>query len=266
MNHKEIKQAFETFYLANKIDFDERRHEYKLDGVICAGISSISEYRPKNWMPAWGANMAVGYIQKKILEAETGTVLDNLSQWIEEARKAYARKSKDSLGIGSKVHDWLENHIKGTDLPITEDIKHPVEQFLKFEKKHKVKWICVEKIVCSPEHLVAGRLDSLAFVDGKLSLIDFKTSSHIDEGYFLQTAGYAMCLEDMGIPVEQRIILRLPKDGDDFEAVLVETDYELDKKAFLNLRYAWQWANYIDSKFKERPKGSKFKELKLTKI
>lgn len=167
-----------------------------------------------------------------------------------------------------KYSELTEEEKKKWGYPeITDDIAHPVEEFIKFEAKHAIKWVCVEKIVGSVEHYVAGRLDSLAFIDEKLSLVDFKTSSHIDEGYILQTAGYKLCLDEMGIPVEQRIILRIPKvKEDNFEAVLVNTDYQEDKEAFLSLRRAWKWANYISTKFMEKPESSNYKQLKLVKI
>ncbi len=152
---------------------------------------------------------------------------------------------------------------------ITSDIENPAKQFIDFYEKHEVNFICTEKIVAHSEHLVAGRLDSLAFVDGKLSLVDLKTSSRISESYIIQVAGYAMCLEYMGIPVERRIILRLPKiKGEKFEAIEVDTPLAADTKAFLAQRYAYEWANMIDCKYTETINHGKFKEkkLKLKKI
>ena len=154
------------------------------------------------------------------------------------------------MDVGTRAHDVCEKIIKSQPYEITEDIQNPVKQFWEFEKRHEVKWICTEKIVVNREHLVAGRLDSLAFVDGALSLVDLKTSSRVSESYYLQTAGYALCLQDMGIPVERRIILRLPKIKDEeFEAVEVDTPLAADTKAFLAQRYAYEWANMIDCKY-----------------
>lgn len=268
MTHEEIKKAFEFFYLSNDLTFDKKKHQYKLGGVTCAGISSISEYRPKDYLKFWAAKMVVEYLKDKQKEIKKMSV-GQYTELLLEAKKQHTQRSKGALQIGTDTHDWMESYIKGKTKPITKDIEHPVNEFLDFERKHKVRWVCVEKIVCSPTHLVAGRLDSLAFVDDRLSLLDFKTSNQIDEGYFLQTGGYQMCLDEMGIPVEQRIILRLPKTKEDhFEAVLVNTDYEKDKEAFLHLRYAWQWDNYIDCNFKEEvvEKGYKVRKLKLLKI
>ena len=267
---EEIRKTISAFTEAYPITFDGRRHKYRLEGKACAGVSSISDYRPIPWLKFWSAKMVIEFLSDKLPIVRGKDYTEK--EWQEllaEAKKQHTQRSKNALDIGTKVHDWIEQHIKGKDLKITAEIKNPIQEFLKFEKEHKVAWILSEQIVSSFQHKVAGRVDSLAEVNGKITVVDLKTSSHIDEGYFLQTAGYQMCLEEMGVKVEQRIILRLPKtEGDKFEAVLVETDYEMDKKAFLNLRYAWQWANYVDSQFKEEVivNGYKQKQLRLKKI
>jgi CRISPR/Cas system-associated exonuclease Cas4 (RecB family) len=263
-----INKKLDYFYASNNITFDGRKHQYKLDGITCAGVSTISDYRPKDYLKFWSAKMVVEFLADK-QEIIKKLNKKEYSDLLYEAKNQHAKKSKEATDIGEKAHNWIESYIKGKRLPITRDIENPVNEFLKFEKVHKVEWIAVEKIVCSSTYLVAGRLDALAIVDGKLSLVDLKTSSQIEEGYFLQTAGYQLCLEEMGVKVNQRIILRLPKKrGDEFEPVLVDTEYEEDKKAFLNLRYAWQWACAIDVKHKEDAivKGYKTRRLKLKKL
>jgi len=60
---------------------------------------------------------------------------------------------------------------------------------------------------------VAGRVDCIAEYDGKLSIIDFKTSSKLKEenwikGYFMQCSAYAVMYEERtGIPVSQIVIM-----------------------------------------------------------
>jgi len=265
MTKEQINNQLEAFYLSNKIEYNEGKHTYKLDGITCAGVSTISEYMPKPYLVMWSAKMVSEFLKDK-LDTIKGMSQNQFEDLLLEAKKQHSVKSKNALDIGTRVHDWIENYIKTGEMwKIEEDMKNGVEEFLKFEKKHKVEWLAVEKIVCSPEHLVAGRIDSLSMVDGVLSLVDFKTSSQISESYYLQTQGYSMCLREMGIDIEQRIILRLPKKiGDNFQAVLVDTDPEKDEKAFLNQRYAREWANYIDCNFKE--KVGYYKQLKLKEL
>jgi genome maintenance exonuclease 1 len=60
---------------------------------------------------------------------------------------------------------------------------------------------------------MAGRVDCIAEFDGKLSVIDFKTSkrakteAHIED-YFWQTTAYALMYEEMiGTPIDDIIII-----------------------------------------------------------
>ena len=263
MTHEKIKEAFDYFYASNNIAYDGRKHQYKLDGITCAGVSTIAEYRPAPFLKFWAAKMVVEHL------ADKQEIIKNLSpkeyqELLLEAKKMHKTKSDEALEIGTAAHQWVEKHIHGEDLPITKEIENCVLAFKEFEAKHKAQWVCTEKIVVNRPHLVAGRLDSLAFVDGALALVDLKTSSRVSESYFLQTAGYAMCLEDMGIKIDRRIILRLPKTKDEkFEAVEVDTPLEADTKAFLSQRYAYEWANMIDCKHTETINRGKFKEKKL---
>jgi len=268
MTHQKIKEAFDLFYATHHIAYDRHKHKYTLDGITCAGCSTISEFRPKDFLTFWAAKEVVKYLADKQEIIKTMTAQEYQSLLL-EAKSAFRRKSQDALDVGTQAHDVCEKIIKDEPYEITPEIKNCVEQFQDFQAKHKVNWICTEKIVCSPTHLVAGRLDGLAFVDGALSLVDLKTSGQISESYIIQVAGYQMCLAEMGIPIEQRIILRLPKVKDEeFEAVLVDTPAEKDIKAFLSQRYAYEWSNYIDCSHTETINRGKFKEkkLKLTKL
>jgi len=263
MTTKNIIDQLDYFYEANDLAFDEEKHEYKLGGVTCAGISSVADYRPMPFLKFWAAKQVVEFLKDKQGAIAKCTPAEYEALLV-EAKNQHAKRTKDALSIGERVHEWTDNHQRGTDLPITDDIRHPVEQYLEFEKKHNVQWLAGEKMVCSKTHLVAGRTDDIAIVNGKLSVIDKKTSNRIAESYFLQTAGYMMALLEMGIPIEQRIILRLPKTTDDkFQAALVTTPYENDIEAFLHLRYAREWDNYVSCKFKEKIKVGKYVEERL---
>ena len=264
---EKILKDLNYWYISNDIVFDKGKHQYKLGGVTCAGVSTISEFRPAPYLIGWAAKMVVEHLKDKqgIIKDCTPKEYDAL---LDEAKKLYRTKSKEATDIGERAHKWIEDHIGGVYYKTTADIENPVKQFLDFESKHKVDWIATEKIVCSRTHLVAGRLDALAMVDGILSLVDLKTSNRISESYLLQTAGYAMCLAEMGIPVARRLILRLPKAIEDtFEAVECITPLKDDVDAFLGQRYAYAWSNMIDCKFTEEVEGKhKTKKLKLKKI
>lgn len=66
---------------------------------------------------------------------------------------------------------------------------------------------------------IAGRVDCIAEYDGKLSIIDFKTSNNnkdrgMIEDYFLQTTAYAIMWHELtGEPIEQLVILMTVEKG-----------------------------------------------------
>ena len=126
-----------------------------------------------------------------------------------------------------------------------EDHKDMLESFLKWEEEKKVSWIKSELVIASRKHKFAGTLDALALVDGELCLIDFKTSKRVSKSAFLQTAGYQICLEEMGIVPAKRLIVRLPKNGDNIEVVEVPTPIDFDKKTFIRLREVHRWNLYV---------------------
>ena len=72
----------------------------------------------------------------------------------------------------------------------------------------------------SHEFGIAGRVDCIAEFDGKLSVIDFKTSSKEKkeswiENYFVQETGYAKMYEERsGIKVDQIVTLVTCQTGD----------------------------------------------------
>ena len=78
---------------------------------------------------------------------------------------------------------------------------------------------------------MAGRVDCIAEYDGKLSIIDFKTSTterndEWNENYYIQASAYAEMFEEQtGTPIEQIVILVVTEDGAVQEFVKEKYDY-----------------------------------------
>jgi ATP-dependent exoDNAse (exonuclease V) beta subunit len=162
------------------------------------------------------------------------------------AKTAYLRKSDKAKDIGSIVHEMIHYHIRNEAYPVQQELvksedKEKIDasfnSYLEFEKAHEVVWLLTEEIIFCRTHYYAGCVDGLALVDGILTIVDFKTSGQISDEYFLQLSAYQQALtEQMGIIPEQRLIIRVPKDGGEVEAVLVPTDYKFDVEVFNHLR------------------------------
>jgi genome maintenance exonuclease 1 len=83
----------------------------------------------------------------------------------------------------------------------------------------------------SDKYKVAGRVDCIAEYDGKLSIIDFKTSSKErsdawNESYYIQASAYAEMFEERtGIAIDQICILVVTEDGIVQEFVKNKAEY-----------------------------------------
>jgi hypothetical protein len=108
-------------------------------------------------------------------------------------------------------------------------------------------------MMASRLHKFAGTPDVVVRVNGKLGILDFKTSAGIRKTNYLQTAGYQIIWEEIDVdhryPIEQRLILLLPKTGASFQIHEVPTPFERDKGTFLALRNTWQWMDDVKPLF-----------------
>jgi hypothetical protein len=132
-------------------------------------------------------------------------------------------------------------------MPEDENAKNAVEAFLNWEKENKVDWLFSEVVVGSKEHEFGGKIDAVAILNGRPTLIDFKTSNQISADYALQTMAYKIALKEMGFDCEQRMILRIPKTGGAFESLIIRTPDDLDARTFLALRQVQRWSSFVEN-------------------
>lgn len=181
--------------------------------------------------------------------------------FLKEAKGAFRRYTKGAADSGTLAHDYIENHICEKEQPKDlverikkdEKAKNSVKAFDKWEKEHRVEWLASELVVGSEVHEFGGKLDAIAYINGIPSLIDLKTSNQFSPEYALQTGAYLLALEEMGFKVLQRIILRIPKTGDNFETITLQNNLEdgnrldLDIKGFLALRELQKVDSYYNN-------------------
>lgn len=139
---------------------------------------------------------------------------DGIAKWRakvgdEEANKISSRASKR----GTSIHSLCEQYIKeGKAVP---DNIFDVEMFTALAPElDRIDNVHGLETQLFSHHLqVAGTVDCIGEYDGKLSIIDFKTSSKPKkkdwiEGYFMQTAAYAVMFEELtGIPINRLVII-----------------------------------------------------------
>ena len=126
----------------------------------------------------------------------------------EEANRVSARAARR----GTTIHSLCENYL------LNKEVKpglFDVETFDSIKSLlNRINNIhCLETQLFSDHLQVAGTVDCIAEFDGRVSVIDFKTSRRIKSredipGYFMQTSAYAVMFEELTrIPVDRLVII-----------------------------------------------------------
>ena len=148
----------------------------------------------------------------------------------EEANKISKRATTAGTTVHSMIEDYLNNELdigKYADKHLAKILFTQAKQML--ARINNIHF--QEAPLYSHEFAIAGRVDCIAEFDGKLSIIDFKTSSKEKkeewvEGYFVQETGYAKMYEERsGIKVEQIVTLITCQTGDTQVFVKNPADY-----------------------------------------
>ena len=159
----------------------------------------------------------------------------SIAEWRKRVGDAEANKiSRRATTAGTTVHSMIEDYLNN-ELDLEKYADKHLAKILFVQAKGMLSRInnihFQEAPLYSHEFAIAGRVDCIAEFDGKLSIIDFKTSSKEKkeewiEGYLVQETGYAKMYEERsGIKVEQIVTLITCQTGDTQVFVKNPDDY-----------------------------------------
>ena len=171
---------------------------YTIDGVNMPSVTSILGAIPERKVKIEGWRNAVG---------------EKMANYI----------SASATNRGKATHTLIENHLKNQDdksIGITAVTPIGLFRIMKPYLARIDNIHCIEEYLYSKDMGVAGQVDCVAEYKGKLSVIDFKTSTkQRDANYnyanFLQTSAYAKMYEELypNQKIEQTVILATCEDG-----------------------------------------------------
>jgi hypothetical protein len=168
----------------------------------------------------------------KILPNQLNT--GKIDELVRAAKSIYLKKSEAGMDLGTRVHAWIEAYYRhkilgGSLSPLVtdlaEDMKKPVEAFLKWDNEFQFQPIHIEHMVWSCGIALpggdaedekyrgyAGSYDGYGMTTRGITLKDVKVATgHWPEGV-LQLGGYSYAQAEMtGEIAEQHLILRLDK-------------------------------------------------------
>jgi len=175
------------------------------------------------------------------------TILDKTKP--AEAREALARWkaavgeqkaqqiTTEAASRGTRMHTYLENHIKGVALP--DSVSNPyAQQSLDMARKviaegfPKVNEVWGSEVPLYFPELYAGTTDCVGIHDGDESILDFKQTNKPKklewiEDYFLQLTAYALAHNEVhGTNIRKGVILMCSKDYEYQEFILKPEDFD----------------------------------------
>ena len=168
-----------------------------------------------------------------------------------------------ATGIGSIVHNGIEDYLQnGKELDfsiVPEEYKSGVynawsafKSWWSTIEKHDYKILMEEQTITCQYY--GGTLDLLIQIDGKIYLLDFKTSNHLSYKYFLQLAAYRRALfYEMNINIDGCILLQLSKRSKTYNEVILFMDDPIDAEymrrcdsMFMTLVYGYHQRQAIE--------------------
>lgn len=238
-------------YAGVTVKFDKTKHAFTVfdkkspEGRKIESVTGATGKLDKSGaLVGWAVKLFREFLYEKLREGVKIT-----EEVVFDGSRQHAIRKDKGADIGTQVHDWISLFIKGKKPAVPKDakIKNGVLAFLKWQNENKVRFLKSEEIIYSKKNDFAGIMDIEAKVNGKLAIIDIKTSSGLYNEMRYQTAGYQCAKEEMtGKKYDERWIIRLAKEdkkdykGDvkesagDFFAYRID-DYRKDLPAFLGL-------------------------------
>lgn len=205
------------------IAYYDKSHRYKIgeDSKSLAFVPSVSTILDKTLaknLSGWAERGAVDgmltlHRMGKLRELDATRALALLH---DHGLRYYQTRDK-AAQRGTDVHAVMEKLAEGV-VPKVGDYPQAqwgyVQALCNWWIKANPEVIHSELMVASLMYGYAGRMDLLAKVNGKLGVIDLKTSRGVRESHHYQTAGYRLAVEESGYGTpEFGAILRVGEDG-----------------------------------------------------
>ena len=162
----------------------------------------------------------------------SGRAKEGINAWRERVGEAAANKiMRAASSRGTAVHELAENYLNNEELKNQEVLPLFMFTQLKSELDNINNIVMQEGGLYSDKWGIAGRVDCIADYDGKLTVIDFKTSTKEKkeawiENYFIQCTAYCEMYEERyGQAIDQIAILIVCEDGTTQTFVKDKKDY-----------------------------------------
>lgn len=190
----------------------------------------------------WAKKEALALVESAMIKRLAGkdsarVVLNKswISDLLQEAKRRPDQIKDQAADLGTRAHAFIDEIIHGREpAEIPAEILGPVRAFKDWWKGSGIELVMGDTKVASRLHGYGGSLDALGRRNGKLIILDWKTSSGIYPEYALQVAAYAQAFEETyGAPCAGAVIVRFGKKLPIEFEVKELADLKLSLQAFL---------------------------------
>ena len=212
----------------------EQGHFYRVGEKTYPSVTGALQILKDPSLANWKLNTGMDYIRKQLLSLDTPTLLDLdevvLDIIINNAKNAPQEIFEEAGDIGTQIHDARQDYFQRwincqtrPEIITVGGIQDPrlisgMRALNKFCDDTGYIPVATELLLWSEKLGVAGTLDDLGIIDGKLVLCDLKSSNQFRDTYFLQVAMYyQMLVERTGLRPRECFILKVSKENGTYE-------------------------------------------------
>ena len=193
---------------------------------------------------------------------------DSLMYWANSLgfkHQSYRKTLDEAANIGTHTHNNIDGFLSDESYEAIES-SMPHQSYNAYQSF--LRWFfdinsaAIVKVIFHEKTLTCkyfgGTLDGLYEINGKIYLVDYKTSNHINFKYCLQLAAYKYMLRtELGIEIDGCIILQLAKDIVSYNEFVLNFSNPDHLKymnecenAFLSIVYAYYNITKIEESYK----------------
>lgn len=199
---------------------DSNRRRYKnVNGIVLPGVTTILEQE-------------LGWSKRILINWANRLGLDGVD---------CNKYTDDKAAIGTLAHQFILDDFRQLKTDTSDYTQKQISSaensmlsYLEWKKGMLLEPILLEQPLISECHKFGGTPDFYGKVNGKLTLLDFKSGKGIYSEHSLQTCAYQLLLQENNYETEQIIILNIPRSEDESFAVKIVTHWDICQKIFLN--------------------------------
>ena len=171
--------------------FYPKSHRYKLDGAWVPGVTTlIGKGLPKPAIPYWAARTVAEWVADNPDLTEDLKRMGGRGPAVAFLKELPWQKRDEAAIRGTDVHALAERIVHGEEVEVPDHLTGYVQGYVDWLDSTGLEPLLTERPVASRQWRYAGTFDLIGKLDGRLWLLDVKTSSGVYGSTALQLTAY----------------------------------------------------------------------------